>query len=655
MTQTIDNVKPIATARRLSVGAEVLRGGGVSFRVWAPLHQAASIVFENNVLPCTSLVRKPDGYFSGFAPDARSGMRYRFRLGDGETLYPDPASRFQPDGPHGPSQIIDPTAFSWTDAAWPGITPNDQVIYEMHIGTFTAKGNWAAAQEELAELANLGITCIEVMPVSEFPGKFGWGYDGVCHFAPTHLYGSPDDFRRFNNHAHDLKMGVILDVVYNHFGPDGNYLKSFSADYFTKHYRTDWGEAINFDGENSQPVRDFFIANARYWIEEFHLDGFRFDATQNIYDSSPSHILADISRAARASAGRRCIILVNENEPQHTVLIRKTEQGGFGMDAIWNDDFHHSALVRLSGWRDSYLGGFSGHPQEFISMARFGTLYQGQCYDRNKHRRGSPTFGLPSTAFINFIENHDQVSNLARGLRSHQLTSLAQYRAMVALLLLGPGTPMLFQGQEFAASAPFHFFADHNPELAKLVRKGRAEYMSQFPGVATPAMREVLADPSAPQTFEQCRLKLNERAAPGHAEIYAMYRDLLRLRKIEPSLRGRWPGGLEGAVLGPEALALRFFAEGNDDRLLLINFGADVHLGAIAEPLIAPPLGKKWDIQWSSEDAKYLGHGIAPITCGEDWRLTAHAAVLLRPVASAPDSRDIRTYLEGQKVPVEKY
>ena len=297
-----------------------------------------------------SLHRDPgkDGYYSAFCPAAGVGTVYRYQLDDDATYYPDPASRYQPGGPHGPSQVIDPGTFSWTDQQWRGPAREAQVIYEMHIGTFTPEGSWQSARRELAELAEMGITMLEVMPVADFPGRFGWGYDGVGLFAPTWLYGHADDMRSFVNDAHALGMAVILDVVYNHLGPDGNYLRAFSPWYFSKKYKTDWGEAINFDGEHSAQVREFFVSNARYWIDEFHLDGLRLDATQEIRDESPRHILTDISQSARSAAGARRIFLVAENEAQHTILVRPEKSGGYGLDALWNDDFHHSSMVALT-------------------------------------------------------------------------------------------------------------------------------------------------------------------------------------------------------------------------------------------------------------------------------------------------------------------
>ena len=363
--------------------------------------------------------------------------------------------------------------------------------------------------------------------------------------------------RRFVDRAHAAGLGVILDVVYNHLGPDGNYLREFAQDYFTDRYTTDWGDAINFDGENAEPVREYFIANAGYWIDEFHLDGLRLDATQNIYDlSGRSH--PGRRRAAPASARGRSIIIVAENEPQETVLIRPQEQGGYGMDALWNDDFHHSAMVAMTGRNEAYYTDYLGKPQEFISAVKYGYLYQGQWYNWQEWRRGTPSLKIPPRAFVTFIQNHDQVANSGRGERCHQLTSPGLYRAMTALTLLAPSTPMLFQGQEFAASSPFLFFADHNEGLAPLVRRGRAEFLAQFRSLSTPEVQAVLDDPGDERTFERSKLDLSERER--HSAIYEMHRDLLRLRR-EDAVFGGAASGVDGAVLGDEAFVLRFFGE----------------------------------------------------------------------------------------------
>lgn len=572
------------------------------------------------------LDREGNGYFSGIILDAAPDMLYRYRL-DRKNSYPDPASRFQPDGPHGPSQIIDPGEFGWTDGNWRGIQLPGQIVYEMHIGTFTREGTWNAATLELEKLAQLGVTALEIMPVADFGGTFGWGYDGVDLYAPTRLYGMPDDFRRFVDCAHKIGLAVLLDVVYNHFGPDGAYFKDFSDDYFTDRYENEWGMAINFDGKNSAPVREFITANAAYWIAEFHIDGLRLDATQQILDSTSPHVLSEITQSARRAAPGRAIIIVAENEPQHVKLLRPIEQGGYGMDGLWNDDFHHSALVAVTGRNEAYYTDYHGTPQELVSALKWGYLYQGQRYSWQKQRRGTPAFGVSPAAFITYIQNHDQVANSGWGLRLHQLTSPGRCRAITALLLLARATPMLFQGEEFASSSPFLFFADHRPELAKAVRKGRAEFLTQFRTLATPEMQRLVPDPADRATFERCKLDLNEREA--HSEAYALHCDLLRLRREDSVFQKQ--GFFDGAVLGSEAFLLRFFDAENGDRLLLVNLGLDLHLCIAPEPLLAPPERKRWDILWSSESPKYGGAGTAALETEDSWRIPGHAAVVLIP------------------------
>ncbi|MBX6362295.1 MAG: malto-oligosyltrehalose trehalohydrolase [Gemmatimonadetes bacterium] len=614
--------------RRLAVGAEVRAGGGVEFRVWAPGRRRVSVVLEGAPAGVeVPMNAEPAGYFSGAVGQARPLTLYRFRLDDDARLYPDPASRFQPEGPHGPSQVVDPDAYAWRDAQWRGPAPEGQVIYEMHIGTFTPEGTWAAAARLLPELADLGVSMLEVMPVADFPGRFGWGYDGVNLFAPTRLYGAPDDFRRFVDEAHLLGLAVILDVVYNHLGPDGNYLGAYSPAYFTDRYANEWGAAINFDGEDAGPVREFFVANAGYWIDEYHLDGLRLDATQQIFDSSPTHILVEIGRRVREAARGRRTYVVNENEPQDARLVRPLEAGGYGLDAVWNDDFHHSARVAATGQRGAYFRDYTGTAQELLSAVKRGFLYQGQRYAWQRKRRGSPTRGLPPAAFVNFLQNHDQVANTPGGRRLHRLTDPGRFRALTALLLLAPQTPMLFQGQEYAASTPFLYFADHVPELAVKVRAGRVEFLRQFPGLRAPGAERLIPDPDAATTFEACKLDPAERRA--HAEITALHRDLVRLRQQDRTIAAAGP--VDGAVLGRRALALRWFGPDEDDRLLLVNLGADIVRGSIAEPLLAPPAGTRWEPMWASEDPRYGGAGAPPPERETGWWIGAHAAVLLRP------------------------
>ncbi len=621
-----------APPRRYPVGAEVLPDGSVHFRLWAPKCRRVTVVIGPDAGPdarVVSLDAEGDGYFSVAVGGVTAGSLYRYRLDEDATPYPDPASRFQPDGPHGPSQVVDPFRFGWSDHAWKGRAIRGQVVYEMHIGTFTPEGTWDAAIRQLPDLAELGITVLELMPVSEFPGRFGWGYDGVNLFAPTRLYGTPDDMRRFVDRAHALGLAVILDVVYNHLGPDGNYLKRFSDAYFTDKYKNEWGEAINFDGPDSGPVREFFVVNAAYWVDEFHLDGLRLDATQQIFDASPVNVVEEISTAVRRAARGRATILVGENEPQHSRLLRPCGEGGgaCGLDGLWNDDFHHSAMVALTGRAEAYYTDYRGTPQEFVSAMKHGFLYQGQWYKWQGKRRGMPAFGVDPAAMVTFLQNHGQIANSGNGLRVHQLTSPGLYRAFTALMLLGPGTPMLFQGQEFAASAPFLYFADHKPDLARLVAKGRGEFVAQFPSVATPAMQAQLAVPHDPATFERCKLDPTERER--HAWAAALHRNLLRLRREDPVFCAQ--ARPDGAVLDAEAFVLRFFGEDGDDRLLLVNMGRDLDLQPVPEPLLAPPLGARWRLLWSSEDPAYGGGGTPEVETDGNWHLPGRAALVLAP------------------------
>jgi len=592
------------TARKRAVGAEIV-DGGVDFRVWAPDRKNTSVVVDGLAIP---LDREADGHFRGTVADARAGTRYRFRLDDDDKLYPDPASRFQPDGPHGDSEVVDPAAYRWNDGAWSGVDKRNLLIYEMHIGTFTTEGTWRAAIAHLGALRDIGINLLEVMPVHEFPGRFGWGYDGVDLWAPSHLYGRPDDFRAFVDAAHAHGLGIILDVVYNHFGPDGCYLRQFTKEYFTNKHVNDWGESINFEGDGSAGVRELVSENAAMWIDEFHLDGLRLDATQSINDASDEHVLALIVRRARAAAAGRSIFLVAENEPQDVALI-----DDYGLDALWNDDWHHAAMVAATGRREAYYTDYFGTPQEFVSMAQFGFLYQGQYYSWQEEPRGTSSLHLSPRQLVCFTQNHDQIANSGRGERLQQLTSPGRFRALTALLLLGPNTPMLFHGQEFGATTSFLYFADHNPELARAVGKGRREFLEQFPSLLQ--MKGQFAPPESEETFMRCKLDDGERIA--NVEMIALHRDLIRLRR-------EMTGTVRGAVLAEEAFVLRF-----DNRLLIINLGREVHLDVVPEPLLAPPAKQKWELLWSSESPDYGGTGTPAIEIGGRWCVPAQAAVLL--------------------------
>ncbi len=615
------------------MGAESVPGGGVHFRVWAPEQTSVEVLIrganEADAPSYKAFEKEGEtGYFSGLVEGVGPGTLYKYRLGGGEA-FPDLASRFQPDGPHHFSEVIDPGAYHWGDAGWPGVKLEGAVIYELHVGTFTAEGTWQSAIPHLPELAELGVRVLEVMPVNEFPGRFGWGYDGVHPFAPTRLYGRPDDFRAFVDAAHAAGLGVILDVVYNHIGPDGNYFRSFSPYYFTHRHETDWGEAINFYGEHCEPVREFFAANAAYWVREFHLDGLRLDATQNIYDESKEHILTVIAREARHAAGERSAIVVGENEPQDVRLIRSPDQGGYGLDALWNDDFHHCAMVRLTGHNEAYYSDYLGKAQEFVSAAKYGFLYQGQWYRWQHQRRGTATFASPRPALINFLQNHDQVSNSARGLRAHALAAPGLHKAAVALMLLNPGTPMLFQGEEFAASTPFLYFADHKAELSAMVKAGRHKFMAQFRSIDRDQLWEMTGLPHAEETFRRCKLDHAERQR--NASVVALYRDLLRLRREDPTFQLQGSLGIDGAVLSLDAFVLRHFGSYGDDRLVIVNFGIDLHYDPAPEPLLAPPEDHEWKIILSTEAVEYGGAGVAPADTVENWRIPGYSAIVLKP------------------------
>lgn len=645
------------TERHYPVGAE-LGPTGCSFRVWAPKRSrveagvvAAECAASSPALRRTAVDRMPaevaqldcairfvelrpssDGYFEGTVDDVVAGDCYGFRLDDSSRLFGDPASRFQPWGPAGLSQVVDATTFRWTDQDWPGIDGEGDVLYEMHIGTFTPEGTWRAAAEQLAELKRAGMTCLEVMPVAEFPGNFGWGYDGVSMFAPTRLYGEPDDFRAFVDRAHAEGLGVILDVVYNHFGNIDNYLGQFSDDYYTNRYQNEWAAAINFEGPTGRPVRNFFVANARYWIEEFHVDGYRFDATQCVYDDSTPYILGEATAAARQAAGNRRCYFLGENEPQDVVHLRPVEHRGSGLDALWNDDFHHSATVRLTGKNPAYYSDYLGCAQELIDCVKRGFLYQGQRSQWQQKPRGTPTSGFSASAFVSFLQNHDQIANSATGERILQLTSPGRYRAMAALWLLAPQTPLFFQGQEYGASTPFLYFADFAGEAAAAVDRGRKDFLAQFPSMRLPEEQALLAHPCDERTFARCRLDPSDRERGG--AVYDLHKDLLQLRREDPIFARRRADLIDGVPLSPDAVLLRYFDDGGDDRLLFVNFGGDLFIAPTPQPLLSPPARRGWAPLWSSDHPRYGTEHTPPLETDSGWRIPGEAAIVLNAVAA---------------------
>jgi maltooligosyltrehalose trehalohydrolase len=621
-------------ARQLPIGAEP-GGGGVHLRVWAPKHRRVRAEIwgaDSGERQSVELEAEESGYFGAFLPGAQAGCEYHYLLGSSEQAWPDPASRFQPSGPHGPSRVIGPSQYEWRDQQWSGIAPAGHVIYEMHVGTFTPEGTWAAAARQLAELANLGITLIELMPVAEFNGAFGWSYDNTHWYAPTHLYGTPDDFRAFVDEAHGVGIGVALDVVYNHFSqPAEPFFSAFAEEYTSRRYKSEWGAAVNFDDHGSPAVREFVLANVEMWIREYHLDGLRVDATQGFEDHSPEHILLEICRTTRRASGQRGVILIGENEPQRAELFCPGPEGGYEFDALWNDDFHHTAQVRLTGKREGYYTDYRGAAEEFAAAARWGYLFQGQRYAWQDKPRGTPAFQIAPGRFVNYLQNHDQIANSARGERVHSLTSPGRMRTMTALLLLGPQMPLLFQGQEFAANSPFLYFNDCQGDQAKNTSSGRAKFLTQFRSLATPQMQSQLPDVCDRQSFEGSKLDFADRER--HAPVYALHQDLLALRRTDQAIRESGTQRVETGTISPDALMLRYAVESADTRLLVVNFGPDLWLASLSHPLAAPPRGLRWKTLWSSDDPRYGGSGSYELDAPDGWRIPGEAAVLLYPAA----------------------
>jgi maltooligosyltrehalose trehalohydrolase len=519
-----------------SLGA-VPSNQGARFAVWAPHAGRVDVIFERDNFTVTrALARLPDGAFTGWEPDLATGTRYRFSLDGGPGL-PDPASRWQPDGVHGASAYVDPTEFVWSDQDWDGVQREDLVIYELHVGTFTPEGTFAGVEARLGYLAALGVTAIELMPIAECAGTRNWGYDGVDLFAPSHHYGTPDHLRRLVNAAHRHGIAVILDVVYNHLGPEGAYLSAYSPYYFSSRHTSRWGAAVNLDGEHSEQVRAFFIENALHWIHEYHIDGLRLDATHTMVDSGSPHFLSEL-RARVHDQTSRPAMLIAEDERNLAALILPPPRG-YGLDAVWADDFHHQVRVALVGERDGYFGDFTGTATDLAATVRQGWFYTGQRTPRTGQPRGSDPSGLAPSQFVFCVQNHDQIGNRAFGDRLHHAVDLDVYRAVSALLLLLPQIPLLFMGQEWAASTPFLYFTDHDPALGRLVTEGRRREFAAFAAFADPLTRLQIPDPQDPSTFALSRLSWDERHAGTHAGIERLYRRLLGIRRTDPVFRDR--------------------------------------------------------------------------------------------------------------------
>jgi maltooligosyltrehalose trehalohydrolase len=553
---------------RMPFGAE-LNDDGVAFRLWAPSRDNATVIVDGDAREMES---RPGGWFERTVHEARAGSRYTFAFpGDGLRV-PDPASRFQPDGVHGPSLVVDPRAYAWRERAWRGRPWHELVLYELHVGTFTPGGTYAAAIERLDDLAALGITAVELMPLAQPAGVRNWGYDGVLPFAPQHAYGTPDELKAFVDAAHARGLCVFLDVVYNHFGPEGNYLQAFAKPIFTERHHTPWGAAINVDGDDADIVRALFVHNALYWLREYRFDGLRFDAVHEIPDDSKRPFLDEL--AARVHAGvedGRHVQLVLENDANQVALLAR-------FDAQWNDDAHHAFHVLLTGETFGYYRDYGREPARLLARALCeGFAYQGEpSAHRDGSPRGEPSAALPTTAFVDFLQNHDQIGNRAFGERIDALAPEAAIRAGAAVLLLAPAIPLLFMGEEWSASTPFLFFSDFSGELAHAVTEGRRREFAGWPGFSEPAAAESVPDPQEPDTMRASVLRWDERAQPVHAAMLAFHHELLALRAsvLVPRLRDG-AHGRDYAVVAPAAVHVTWRL-GDGSRLELVaNLGPE--------------------------------------------------------------------------------
>ena len=520
-------------------GSECLANGGVRFRLWAPKPSRVDLLLNGSLTP---MERGEPGWFQLVSRKAAAGDQYQFVI-DGGLHVPDPASRFQPHDVHGPSEVIDPKTFAWTDDGWRGRPWEEAAIYELHAGAFTPAGTFRGVEEKLDHLVKLGVTALELMPLSDFFGKRNWGYDGVLPFAPDSSYGRPEDLKRLVQAAHNRGLMVLLDVVYNHFGPEGNYLGAYAPQFFTARHKTPWGDAINFDGEDSRTVRDFFVHNALYWLEEFHLDGMRFDAVNTIKDDSRPDILTELAETIRKNFdGERHIHLVLENDDNAARYLKHEGNGRTAFyNAQWNDDIHHVCHVLASGETDGYYSDYADHPIELLGKCLTeGFVFQGQPSPfRDGKHRGEPSRDLPLTSFISFLQNHDQVGNRAFGERIGSYANADAVRAVLAILLLAPSPPMLFMGEEFAATTPFLFFCDFKAGLAKAVTEGRRGEFAKFAQFRDAATRDKIPDPNAEQTFLNSKLDWHSAHEGDHGSQLSFYSQLLALRQSEivPLLR----------------------------------------------------------------------------------------------------------------------
>src|SRR3989441_3051499 len=577
----------------LHLGAAV-RDDGVVFRAWAPRCRTLDVVIEGR--RPLAMSRQDDGLFEAVVAGLPPGTRYQYRL-DGERYRPDPASRFQPEGVHGPSMVVNPPSFPWTDQAFTGHAAADLVIYELHVGTFTRAGTFEAIVPHLPQLVELGVTAVELMPAAEFPGSRNWGYDGVHLFAPQSTYGGPRGLRRLVDACHAHGLSVILDAVYNHPGPEGNYLGEFGP-YFTDRYRTPWGGALDFDGPEAEGVRRHFIENARAWVREHRVEGLRLDAIHAIFDASPVHILTDIVEAARqeAAALGRPVHLMAESHDNDRRLVLPPAEGGIGLDAVWSDDFHHAVHVRLTGERGGYYGDFT-EPRRLATALAEGFAFQGEYSEYFGRDRGTASADLPGERFVVCVQNHDQVGNRAQGDRLSTIAPFEAVKLAAGLMLAAPAISLLFMGEEYGETAPFQFFTSFlDRGLAEAVKKGRSEEFSRF------AWQGAVPDPGEPATFVRSRLNHPLAGAPRHRELYQYYRRWLALRRTHPALGTRGKDRARASVdaKGTVLTLSRDAASGGGIRLV-------ANLTNEARPAPTEPADRR--VPLDSDDPRFAGQG----------------------------------------------
>jgi maltooligosyltrehalose trehalohydrolase len=569
-------------AHAMPFGASVREDGTTRFRLWSPGASQVELWVEEpgRAIP---MPRDAGGWAEYVTREAPAGTRYRYRI-DGGMLVPDPAARFQPGDVHGASEVVDPLAYAWRDTAWRGLPPERLVFYELHVGTFTPAGTYAGVIERLDHLASLGVTAIELMPLAEFPGRRGWGYDGVLLFAPESQYGRPDALKALVDAAHERGIAVFLDVVYNHFGPEGNYLHRYAPGFFTPRHRSFWGDGINYDGPGSEVVRAFMIHNALYWLEEYHLDGLRLDAVNAIVDESTTHLLVELSRAVADGPGRqRSVHLILENGANESRYLEREAGRRLLYQAQWNDDVHHALHVLLTGEAGGYYEDYQPPLSQLGRCLTEGFAFQGE---RSKYRgglRGQPSGHLPPTSFVSFLQNHDQIGNRALGERITAIAPPEAARAATAIVLLSPALPLLFMGEEWAAPEPFLFFTDLGPDLGPSVAEGRRREFERFPEFADPAVRERIPDPQDPSAHQRSVLDWSRLGRPGHREWLEFHRTLLRLRAraIVPLLAGEPVPTATWKAIGDTALEVSWAFPSGTLRLL-------ANLGPTAVPHPGP-------------------------------------------------------------------